>query len=478
MPNAIVVFLLVISLSIIGQDSSAAEKPRLLVLTDIGGDPDDQQSMIRLMLYANEFAIEGLIATASGTPGELKEAVTRPDLIREIVEAYGKVRDNLAKHAEGYPRAAAMLEHVKSGNPNRGRDYIGNDHDTEGSRWIIAAADRDGAHPLNIVIWGGQTDLAQALWRVREDRDAEGLKQFLSRIRVYDIDDQDRIQPWIHENFPDLFYVLAKSSPGADKRTGAYRGMYLGGDQSLTSRQWVDKHVRQQHGPLGALYPTQTWTAPNPHSTLKEGDTPSWLYFLPTGLGDPAHPDWGGWGGRFQLSNPDRHGDSPAESQYLSSPSRKAGVLWRDAKDTLGETSDARATVWRWRPAFQTDFQARMDWCVKPYDEANHAPVPVLNGQKGLGAVEIKAKPGQSVQITAGGSSDPDGDQLFYRWFVYPEADNHSRDVPIDNASASMASLTVPTDAAGKTLHVILEARDGGTPPLTRYRRAVIHVSK
>jgi hypothetical protein len=77
-------------------------KPRLLVLTDIGGDPDDQQSMIRLMTYANEFEIEGLIASASGTPGELKEQVTRPDLISEVLKAYGKVRPNLPLHRPDY----------------------------------------------------------------------------------------------------------------------------------------------------------------------------------------------------------------------------------------------------------------------------------------------------------------------------------------------------------------------------------------
>lgn len=63
------------------RDSSSATdptpaKPRLLVLTDIGGDPDDQQLMIRLMTYANEFEIEGLIASATGTPGEVKEETT------------------------------------------------------------------------------------------------------------------------------------------------------------------------------------------------------------------------------------------------------------------------------------------------------------------------------------------------------------------------------------------------------------------
>jgi hypothetical protein len=462
MHKAIIVVLLVFSFVVIGRETSAAEKPRLVVLTDIGGDPDDQQSLIRLLLYANEFEIEGLIATASGTPGELKEAVTRADLIREIVDGYGKVRDNLANHSAGYPTAALLLERIKSGNRQRGRDFIGQGHDTDGSRWIIATADRDDARPLNIVIWGGQTELAQALWRVREDRGDDGLKNFLARIRVYDIDDQDRIQPWIFENFPDLFYVLAKSSPGADKRTGAYRGMYLGGNESLTSRKWVDMHVREKHGPLGALYPADTWTAPNPHSTLKEGDTPSWFYFLPTGLGDPAHPGWGGWGGRFQVS----------------SPGRKAGVVWRDAKDTVGDTTDARATVWRWRPAFQADFQARMDWCVKQFDEANHAPVAVLNGHKGLSAVEIKTKPGQPVQLTAAGSSDPDGDRLSYHWFVYPEAGSYGRSVAIEGSSEMVASITPPSDAAGKTLHVILEVRDNGAPPLTRYRRAVIQVSE
>ena len=80
---------------------AAAGRPRLIVLTDIGGDPDDQQSMVRLMTYANEFDIEGLIASASGIPGQMKEHEVQPDLIREIVPPYGEVQPNLAKHAAG-----------------------------------------------------------------------------------------------------------------------------------------------------------------------------------------------------------------------------------------------------------------------------------------------------------------------------------------------------------------------------------------
>jgi hypothetical protein len=413
--------------------------------------------MIRLMTYANEFKIEGLIASAIGTPGELKEAITRPDLIREIVEAYSKVRPNLLLHRSNYPSAGSLLDGIKSGNRQRGVKNIGAGHDTEGSCWIIQAVDQDDPRPLNVTIWGGSTDLAQALWRVRNDRTPEQRKRFVGQLRVHAIGHQDDTGPWIVEQFPELFYILSKAPEKHDMREGAYRGMYLGGDESLTSRAWVDTHVRQERGPLGALYPTRTWTAPNPHGCLKEGDTPSWLYFLPTGLSDPAHPEWGGWGGRF----------------------RSAGRrLFRDAADTVGKVTDARATVWRWRLAFQNDFAARMTWCVKPARGANHPPVPLLNGQKGLGIVELKARPGDVVRLTAAGSSDPDGDCLSFRWFVYPEAGTYTGDVPLSEASSKTTALTVPADAVGKTVHVVLEVTDSGEPALTRYRRDVIQVRR
>jgi hypothetical protein len=434
----------------------ALAKPRLLVLTDVGGDPDDQQSMIRLMTCANEFEIEGLLASATRAPGESKDEV-RSHLIRQIVEAYGQVRPNLLLHHPDYPPAGALLARIKSGNPRRGVKSIGAGHDTDSSRWIIAVVDRDDPRPVNVVIWGGSTDLAQALWRVRNDRTAEECKRFVGRLRVHAIGHQDDTGPWIGEQFPELFYILSKAAPKRDMREGAYRGMYLGGDESLTSRAWVDAHVRNGHGPLGALYPTKTWTAPNPHGCLKEGDTPSWLYFLPTGLSDPAHPEWGCWGGRFRAAG---------------------GGLFRDAADTVGKVTDARATVWRWRPAFQADFAARLTWCVKPARNANHPPHAVLNGDKGVAVAERKARPGEVVKLTAAGSEDPDGDRLSFHWFVYPEAGTYSQDVPLSDAAADTTALTVPADAVGKTIHVVLEVTDGGVPALTRYRRVVLRVGR
>ncbi|HEU5080936.1 MAG TPA: DUF1593 domain-containing protein [Opitutaceae bacterium] len=321
--------------------AAAAARPRLLVLTDIGGDPDDQQSLVRLMVYSNEFEIEGFVASAAGIPGQLKNAVTRPDLIREIVSAYAKVVPNLARHAAGWPAADDLLQRIKSGNPQRGRKFIGDGHDTEGSRWIIRQIDDDTKEqPLNIAIWGGQTDLAQALWRVKHDRGAGGLAQFVRRFRVYDIADQDGIAAWMRTEFPGMWYILSKAPDEADRSFAAFRGMYLGGDESLTSREWIEQHVRSK-GPLGALYPTKTWTAPNPHNCLKEGDTPSWFFFLPRGGNDPADPSHPGWGGQFQKSS---------DGWY---------------RDLSTEHSDPRETVSRWRPDFQADFAQRMSWCVE-----------------------------------------------------------------------------------------------------------------
>jgi hypothetical protein len=340
LPNAGLFLLLT---CIVSLPLEAAERPRLAILTDIGGDPDDQQSLVRLMVYANEFEIEALIASAVRTNHAPNGPTTRTDLIREIVDAYGEVLPNLQRHASGWPTVEQLRERIIAGNPRYGRAAIGAGHDTAASKLLIERIDSGTSErPLNISIWGGQTDLAQALWQVRQQRGESGFRDFAKKFRVYDIADQDDIAPWLRTEFPGMHYILAKAQPGRDKTQAVFRGMYLTGDESLTSVAWVEENVRST-SPLGALYPLKTYTLPNPHRCLKEGDTPSWFFFLPLGGNNPSDPTQPGWGGHFERQSDGWYFDPPARPDF-----------------------DPRTTVSRYRPDFQRDFSRRMAWCRKP----------------------------------------------------------------------------------------------------------------
>ncbi|MBD3239903.1 MAG: DUF1593 domain-containing protein [Chitinivibrionales bacterium] len=446
---------------------NATDKPRLLIMTDIGGDPDDEQSLVRLLVHASEFDIEGIVPDLwehhEGRNGVLDES-TQLDVVRQAFERYHQVYPSLVRHDSGFPEASALdavlkRGHVRIPQPVAGQPkevlgtVIGEGHDTEGSQWVIQAVDREDPRPLDICLWGGCATLAQALWRVRQTRDDAGVARFVSRIRVHSIQDQDDTGPWIREAFPELFYILDHSRDG-DKLNSCFRGMFLGGDESLTSLDWLNAHVRTGHGPLGKWYPAKTWTASNPHSALKEGDTPSWFYFYRNGLQVPAEPSYGGWGGRFERVN----------------------TWWQDAMDTIDGQTSHRATVWRWRPAFQREFAARMDWCVTEPGGANHPPIAVVNAEQGVAPVEITAAPGVQVILDASGSHDPDGDELSYRWWVYREAGTYGGAVPVESPADRRTAVRVPVDSAGTRIHVILEVTDSGEPPLTSYRRVLLSV--
>lgn len=432
-------------------------RPRLLVLTDIGGDPDDEQSMVRLLVHANEFEIEGLIATASGIPGQLLEPVTQPRLIHTLIDGYARVHPNLIRHAEGFPSPERLHALVKTGNPRRGLAAIGAGQDTEASNWILRCLERTDPRPLNVALWGGQTDLAQALWRLQKDRGESVARVMRARLRLYETDDQDGLHTWIRGNFPDLFSIISRAPSGRNKLEAAFRGMYLGGYESLTSRDWVEEQVRGVHGPLGAFYPARAWTSPNKHGALKEGDTPSWFYFLRIGPGDAAHPGWGGWGGRFIA---DEEG------------------CFRDACDMIDGIATAQATVWRWRDAYQNEFAARMRWgAATDWASANHPPEPRLVGETKVDTpFERIVKAGYFLRLSAEPSSDPDGDSLRPRWWHYREAGDYDGLVLIDRADTLTPTVTVPTDAGGATIHLLLELQDGGSPPFTRYRRVILRV--
>ena len=155
---------------------------------------------------------------------------------------------------------------------------------------------------------------------------------------MHAVHDQDSTGPWIRKTFPDVSYVL---------RGDGVRGMYRSGDTTLVSHDWVETHVRVGHGPLGALYPNyeggDVWSSRiGPVRGIKEGDTPTFLALIENGLNDPARLELGGWGGRVVNFKDAVDGDAPPE-----------------------DPNPAMIAVYRWRPAWQSEFQARLDWCVR-----------------------------------------------------------------------------------------------------------------
>src|SRR5829696_4949750 len=102
---------------------ATSAKPRVIVLTDISNEPDDEESLVRFLVYSNEFDVEGLVATTSTW---LKDK-TREDLIHRQVQAYSEVRPNLLKHAPGFPEADKLLAVTTTGQPGYGMQFVGPD---------------------------------------------------------------------------------------------------------------------------------------------------------------------------------------------------------------------------------------------------------------------------------------------------------------------------------------------------------------
>jgi hypothetical protein len=243
---------------------------RVIVSTDIGGtDPDDFQSMVHLLVYADCFDIEGLISSSGiSGPGRKQD-------ILDVIDCYEKDYDNLKKYSDKYPTPDSLRALTKQGETEF-VPYPGVQSATEGSEWIVKCARRDDPRPLYILGWGGIEDVAQAL------HDAPDI---LPKLRVYWIGGPNKKwgphqYQYVVENHPDLWIIEANST---------YRGWFVGGNQS---GQWGNTEFVKRHlagkGALGEFFNTKL------EGTIKMGDTPSVGWLLRGTPEDPSAPSWGG----------------------------------------------------------------------------------------------------------------------------------------------------------------------------------------
>jgi hypothetical protein len=422
--------------------AGATERLRVIVETDAGGDPDDEQSLVRFLLYANEWDVEGIICTLPRARDKenLNPERTALGIVRRLLKAYGACYPNLVRHDKRFPTMDHLWQRTVP-------SYGG----VAARKLILAAADAADERPIWFCNWGtghdgDESGLAQALDFVLRERGPAGYARFKDRFRLSSADRfgaHTRRDPpwklWVDTFRPELegkrwyhrFSALTAAAGGFDLKRDVLTG----------------------HGPLGALYPTNTGLSPQ-----KEGDTMTFLYLVPTGMNDPMQPTWGSWAGRYGLN------EAEALRPYY----------WANQRDAWEGTTHRDNTLKRWAVHLQNDFRARLDWCVAPAGKANHPPVPHCQGDGSGKIMPVEAPVGRLLALTAEGTSDPDGDGLSYRWYVYAEAGTYPGEPDIADPTSARARLAVPADVAGRTIHVILEATDCGTPPLTRYRRLVV----
>jgi Protein of unknown function (DUF1593) len=479
-------------------------RPRVIVMTDIANEPDDQMSLVRFLLYSNQLDVEGLVATTSTW---MKRKV-RPDVIHSVLDAYEKVQPNLSTHAPGFPTAATLRAVVVPGQPAYGMEAVGREKMSPGAELISRAAEKADPRPLWVLGWGGTNTLAQALLSVRSTKTPAQVDAVVSKLRVYTISDQDDAGPWIRREFPGLSYVATPSTQDGEEYylatwTGISGDRFYrnapGADFTTFSDEWVNANVRSK-GPLGKLYPFPC--------CIHEGDTPSFLGLIDNGLASAMSPAYGGWGGRYVWRRPSGE-TRPFWTQGGDSyPGRDSSRDTVVGVDGTAYTSDP-ATIWRWRTAFQHDLAARMDWTVKGLREANHNPKVVVNGRSGSDPLVLETTVGSPVALDAAGTADPDGDALTFTWFFYPEAGTGIPGLPvvvgrrppaagaevpgqggipsapsggprppppritIENPNGPRANVVA--NVAG-IAHVILAVEDGGSPSLTSYRRIILHM--
>jgi Cellulose-binding Sde182, nucleoside hydrolase-like domain/Cellulose-binding protein Sde0182, C-terminal domain len=477
-------------------------KQRVVVMTDIANEPDDQMSMVRLLVYANEFDIEGLIATTS----TWMRSRVRPDVIEKVIDAYGQVHPTLSKHAPGFPTADDLRKLVTTGQPTFGMEGVGKDKVSPGADLIVRAADKSDPRPLWVLGWGGTNTLAEALLHVRSTRSPSELETFVSKLRVYTISDQDDAGPWIRREFPMLHYIATPSTQDGEQYymatwTGISGDRFYrnaeGADFTTFTDEWIATNIRSK-GPLGKLY--------IPPCCIHEGDTPSFLGLINNGLASFMSPAYGGWGGRYvwrRFYGEPRPFWTQGGDSYPGRDSSRDTVIGTDGKP---HTSD-QATIWRWRTAFQHDFAARMDWTIKGVAEANHNPQVAVNGQAGKGPIIITTEVGKPVDLDASGSTDPDSHTLTFTWFFYSEAGTGIPGQPVSTGRRGRAGgggtlgeggipsagaggprqppprVTIERADAARTPailqtpgigHVLLAVEDNGSPGLTSYRRVIL----
>lgn len=488
------------------------EKLRTVITTD--GEVDDMNSFIRFLLYSDEVDLAGVVLTSSTYhyAGDEKAGIkpyrwTGTQWIQNYINAYEKVYPNLKIHANGYPTPDYLRSVTKIGNIKNVGEM---DEVTEGSELLKKLFLDDDNRKLYVQTWGGTNTTAKALKSIEEeysntDKWQDIQRKINDKVILYIILDQDdSYSKYIAKKWPNIRIINDRSNfwhfayawkYHTDKVNSLFQGSWLYPNIKLNHGELLDKYAVMGDGNYikGELDEEQRGTDEylrknpqyNRYDFISEGDSPSFLYLINNGLRSLEDPTYGGWGGRFGVTN------------YK---------LWQNNVldyDPYTNQYESEYSLMRWFNDIQNDFAARADWCVtNNYKDANHAPdLTIKEG------INLNTSPAQIITLHAKGL-DPDGDNLSYKWWHYAEADTYKESKVVQNSSVEnknqglLLSITrkldpdevidnvklygsntdtvkfmIPSDAkSGDTIHIIAEVKDNGKSNLKHYQRIIITV--
>jgi len=498
------------------------ERPRIIITAD--PELDDNNSLIRFLLYSNEFDVAGLVYASSqfhwkgdgkGTkfmvpgreytryglnlcPCESYRWKKDERFIHDAVDAYAKVYANLIVHDRNYPTPEYLQSKIRYGNIEFEGDFT---KDTEGSELIKAAILDEVPGPLYITAWGGQSTIARALKSIEDQyiRTSQWTaiqKKVSEKVILLPSGDQDgTYASYIKPHWPKIDYRQYKNGPNY-----GYGAQLVANDEvkPFLTTQWMSTNIRSK-GALGELYrvwgdgkhmvegdrfdyfgmdgytneqlkamgyivwmPIQT-----KGSWLGEGDTGTFMNILANGLNAWERNNPGGWGGRPFDPDPKTYVDPFSNDTSKN----KDLVISATSLKRLSNADENLAVFPQFFPAAQMDFTARLDWSVQAeFTASNHAPILRLN--KGN---TLKAKPGEMISFKAN-AKDPDGDDLTIHWWQFETFKDETKLV-IHDKSGQKTNIEIPEGAKpGQTLHLVCEVTDNGKYRLSRYQLVKIEL--
>jgi hypothetical protein len=469
--NKILILLLVVfcACDSIDKRAGVSDKPRVIVTSD--GEIDDECSMVRFLLYANEWDIEGIITSSSQYHWH-GHNWAGDDWAMPYLEAYAKVYPNLVKHDREYPTPEYLIARTFLGNVETEGEM---DSITAGSQHIVKVLlDESDDRPIWLQAWGGMNTIARALKTIEEEH-PERITEVANKIRFFFIWEQDSTyQAYIRPHWGkyNITTIISDQFEAIAYRWDRAQPQEM---QNYFEGAWMKENILENHGPLCSLY-----KAKENGDFRSEGDSPAFLHTIVTGLRNLESPDWGGWGGRYVrvrdntwLDDVPVEGYTYPEGRWYGSTGWGITSLREGSETTMAQRLEYFKPMWQWSEALQNDFASRADWCVMSYEEANHPPVVVLGH-----LADLKEFPGARVKLSTKGTSDPDGDEMEYHWWQYREAGSYGGTIEIQDIDHRDATFMVPDDAGkGETIHIICEVSDKGKPELTRYQRVVVEIA-